>query len=46
MRKRRGTLPIPSFLLLASVFSLRVTGAGTLPPLVNLAPGTDLRIQL
>ena len=46
MRERRGTpLHLLSILALASVIGVRVTGAGTLPPLVNLAPGTDLRIQ-
>src|SRR5215470_741085 len=45
MLKRCGALPIVSFLVLASLFSIQPTGAGTLPPLANLAPGTDLRIQ-
>src|SRR5215470_6857218 len=45
MLNRRGVLPIVTFLVLASLFSIRPTGADTLPPLANLAPGTDLRIQ-
>jgi hypothetical protein len=45
MLKRCGALTIVSFLMLASLFSIRPTGADTLPPLANLAPGTDLRIQ-
>ena len=45
MLKHRGALPIVSFLVLASLFGIRPTGAGPLPPLANLAPGTDLRIQ-
>jgi hypothetical protein len=45
MLKRRGVLPIVSFLMLASLFNIQPTGAGDLPPLTNLAPGTDLRIQ-
>jgi hypothetical protein len=44
MLKRGAALRIVSFLLLASSFCTPVSG-GTLPPLVNLAPGTDLRIQ-
>src|SRR6516162_8789394 len=45
MLNRRGVLPIVTFLVLALLFSIRPTGADILPPLVNLAPGTDLRIQ-
>lgn len=45
MLKRRGVLSILSFLVFASMFGIRATSAGTLPPLLNLAPGTDLRIQ-
>jgi hypothetical protein len=45
MLKLRGALPIVSFLVLASLFGIQPTGADTLPPLANLAPGTDLRIQ-
>src|SRR5215470_15189545 len=45
MLNRRGVLPIVSFLVLASLLSVQPTGADTLPPLANLAPGTDLRIQ-
>src|SRR5262252_10614779 len=45
MLKRCGALPIVSFLVLASLFGIQPTGADTLPPLANLAPGTDLRIQ-
>jgi hypothetical protein len=45
MLERRGAFPVVSFLGLALLFSIRPTGADILPPLVNLAPGTDLRIQ-
>src|SRR5262245_21341474 len=45
MLKRRVALPIVSFLMLASLFSIQPTVADTLPPVANLAPGTDLRIQ-
>jgi hypothetical protein len=45
MLNRRGVLRIVTFVVLASLFSIRPTGADTLPPLANLAPGTDLRIQ-
>src|SRR5215472_14637762 len=45
MLKHRGVLAIVSFLVLASLFSIQQTDAGDLPPLTNLAPGTDLRIQ-
>jgi hypothetical protein len=42
MLHHRGIAP---FLMIASLLSIEPTGAGTLPPLANLAPGTDLRIQ-
>src|SRR5215475_15419474 len=45
MFKRCSTLLIVSFLTLDSLLGIRPTDAGTLPPLTNLAPGTDLRIQ-
>jgi len=45
MLERRAALRFLSFLLLFSLLAIRHAGAGTLPPLVNLAPGTDLRIQ-
>jgi hypothetical protein len=45
MLERRAALPAIAFLVLASLLGIRPTGADTLPPLANLAPGTDLRIQ-
>jgi hypothetical protein len=45
MLERRRAFAIVSSLVLASLFSVQPAGAGNLPPLANLAPGTDLRIQ-
>ena len=45
MLGRRAVLRILSFLLLVSSVRTGLAGGGPLPPLVNLAPGTDLRIQ-
>jgi len=45
MLERRAAFRILSFLLLVPLLCARPTTAGPLPALVNLAPGTDLRIQ-
>src|SRR5262245_13436229 len=45
MLERRAALLVLPFLVFVLSFCTKVGAAGPLPPLVNLAPGTDLRIQ-
>src|SRR5262245_42971765 len=45
MRKRWATCVVVSLLAMALMTGRRGTQAAALPPLVNLAPGSDLRIQ-
>src|SRR5262245_475801 len=45
MTKRRGFLLIILLLTIAALMGPRTQSASNLPPLTNLAPGTDLRIQ-
>ena len=45
MDKRRGLLLLIALLAVTSILIFRTNGASNLPPLTNLAPGTDLRIQ-
>jgi hypothetical protein len=45
MTKRHGLLLIILLLTIAAFMGPRTQSASNLPPLTNLAPGTDLRIQ-
>src|SRR5215831_18775779 len=45
MTRRRGLLLIILLLAIAALMGPRAQSASNLPPLTNLAPGTDLRIQ-